>query len=204
MVVDENTDAEALHVGMSRGRTSNVAEAGDDTEDLADLMRAAVWSPTASEVVLGGWPHPPDTGRSRGPGRGRPGPGDRRAATARGGTRTDHSRRTRPTSNGPNSGRCWPPRRGGCRPIGGRSTRPNSNSDGGTDAGKRPHRKPPRLSINDELQSVRAQNKTLPEQSRAHTKQLKAEHRRRALIPESARLILYRWIQAYPVPSVGP
>ena len=61
MVVDENTDAEALHVGMSRGHTSNVAEAGDDTENLADLIRAAVQSPTASEVVLDAGPHPADT-----------------------------------------------------------------------------------------------------------------------------------------------
>ena len=44
----------------------------------------------------------------------------------------------------------------------------------------------PRLSIN-ELQGVRTQNKTLPEQSRAYTKQRKAKHRRRPLIPESAR-----------------
>ena len=126
MVVDENTDAEALHVGMSRGRTSNVAEAGDDTEDLADLIRAAVQSPTASEVVLDAGPHPADTGRSRGPGGGRPGPGDRQAAAARGGTRTDHSRgpgqRGRPGRTAAGVGR---PDAGGCRPIGGRSTRPN-------------------------------------------------------------------------------
>ena len=181
MVVDENTDAGALPVGMSRGRTSNVAETGDDTEDLADLIRAAVWSPTASEVVLDAGPHPPDTGRSRGPGGGRPGPGERRAAAGRGGTRTDRSRgpgqRGRPGRTAAGVGR---PDAGGCRPIGGRSTRPNRRRGAAT-------QETAQLSIDNELQSVRAQDKTLPEQSRAHTKQRKAKHRRRALIPESAR-----------------
>ena len=74
MVVDENTGAEALYVGMSRGRTSNVAEAGDDTEDLADLIRAAVQSPTASEVVLDDWPHPADTAEAEVPAEGHPDP----------------------------------------------------------------------------------------------------------------------------------
>ena len=67
MVVDENTAAEALYAGMSRGRTSNVAVGGDDTEDLADLMRAAVQSPTASEVVLDDWPYPAEAAEAEVP-----------------------------------------------------------------------------------------------------------------------------------------
>ena len=168
--------ASTVHSAQGRTVDQAIMVVDENTEDLADLIRAAVQSPTASEVVLDAGPHPPDTGQSRGPGRGRPEPGDRRAATARGGTRTDRSRgpgqRGRPGRTAAGVGR---PDAGGCRPIGGRSTRPNSNSDGGTDAGKRPHRKTARLSINDELQGVRAQNKTLPEQSRAYTKQRKAE-----------------------------
>ena len=118
--------ASTVHSAQGRTVDQAIMVVDENTEDWPDLIRAAVWSPTASEVVLDAGPHPADTGRSRGPGGGRPGPGDRRAAAARGGTRTDRSRgpgqrgRTGRTAAG--VGR---PDAGGCRPIGGRSTRPN-------------------------------------------------------------------------------
>ena len=89
----------------------------------------------------------------------------------------------------PDSGRCWPPRR--------RRLQTDRRAIDKTEQQLRwrdrrreaAAQETARLSINNELQGVRAQNKTLPEQSRAYTKQLQAEHRRRALILESARLI---------------
>ena len=52
MVVDETTSSEALYVGMSRGRTANVAVGGDDVEELAELMKAAASRPTASVAII--------------------------------------------------------------------------------------------------------------------------------------------------------
>ena len=51
-LVDHSTGAEALYVGMTRGRTTNLVIGEGSTAEVADLMRGAVERPLASRAAI--------------------------------------------------------------------------------------------------------------------------------------------------------